>query len=129
MRAGRDEWDNPIRGGIYDGTDLTAISPPSVRTPDQAWDILPGKLHLDFSRPRQSSWKIIIRWWTPMRPASGTTVKTITDRVVDVYVDVNAMDDIVKAYVTVYKPHWISHGRSDYLYHCGIKRPSQTDNP
>ena len=27
--------------------------------------------------------------------------------IVDVYVDINALDDVVKAYVTVYKPHWI----------------------
>ena len=32
----------------------------------------------------------------------------VTDNVVDLYVDVNAVDDVVRAYITLYKPHWIT---------------------
>ena len=106
VRAGRDEWDNPIRGGVYDGTDLTAF----VRTqenPDQPIDILPGQLTLEFP-----GHKVVIENYHPLVAADATRVwyngDDITNRVVDIYVDVNAADDIVKAFVTVYKPHWIA---------------------
>lgn len=106
IRAGRDEWDNPVQGGIYDGTDLTAIVRPQ-QDPDEAWDILPGKLTLDF--PGHT---LVVENYHPMVEFDATRVwyngQDITNRVVDIYVDVNAMDDIVKAFVTVYKPHWIS---------------------
>ena len=42
LRAGRDEWDNPARGGIYNGTDLTALVRPQ-NNPDEAVDILPDR--------------------------------------------------------------------------------------
>ena len=48
----------------------------------------------------------------PMADPEATRVwyngQEITTHVVDIYVDVNALDDTVKAFVTVYKPHWIS---------------------
>ncbi len=103
--AGRDEWDNPIRGGIYDGTDLTALVRPQ-QDPDQAWDILPGRVTLTF--PGHA---VVVENYHPMVDPDATRVwyngQDVTDRVVDVYVDVNALDDVVKAYITVYKPHWI----------------------
>jgi hypothetical protein len=106
VRAGRDEYDNPIRGGIYDGTDLTAY----VRlqdNPDAPIDILPGKLTLTFP-----GHEIVLENYHPMVEPEATRVwyngQEVTSRLVDVYVDVNAQDDIVKAFVSVYKPHWIS---------------------
>ena len=106
LRAGRDEYDNPVQGGIYDGTDLTAIVRPQ-EAPAEAWDILPGRLTLTF--PGHT---IVLENYHPMVALDATRVwyngQEITDRVVDVYVDVNALDDIVKAFVTVYKPHWIA---------------------
>lgn len=106
LRAGRDEYDNPVQGGIYDGTDFTAI----VRTqdnPEAALDILPGKLTLTFP-----GHQIVLENYHPMVALDSTRVwyngQDITNRVVDVYVDVNAQDDSVKAFVTVYKPHFIS---------------------
>ena len=106
LRAGRDEYDNPIRGGIYDGTDLTAIVRPQDN-PDNALDILPGKLTLTF--PGHA---IVLENYHPLVTPEATRVwyngQEITNRVVDVYVDVNAQDDAVKAFVSVYKPHWIA---------------------
>ena len=106
LRAGRDEWDNPMRGGIYDGTDVTALIRPQDN-PDDALDILPGKLTLTF--PGHS---IVLENYHPMVEPDATRVwyngQDITNRVVDVYVDVNALEDTVKAFVTVYKPHWIA---------------------
>ncbi len=106
LRAGRDEYDNPIRGGIYDGTDLTAIVRPQ-ENPEEAWDILPGRLTLNF--PGHT---IVLENYHPMVELDATRVwyngQEVTNRVVDVYIDVNALEDVVKAYVTVYKPHWIA---------------------
>jgi hypothetical protein len=106
VRAGRDEWDNPIRGGIYDGTDLTAVVRPQ-QNPEAAWDILPGKLTLTF--PGHT---LVLENFHPLAEPQATRVwynnQDITDRVVDVYVDVNALDDVVKAFVTVYKPRWLA---------------------
>lgn len=103
--AGRDEWDNPVRGGIYDGTDLTALVRPQ-QDPEQAWDILPGRVTLTFP-----GHVVVLENYHPMVDPDATRVwyngQDVTDRIVDVYVDINALDDIVKAYVTVYKPHWI----------------------
>ena len=106
LRAGRDEWDNPIRGGIYEGTDLTALVRPQDN-PDEAVDILPGRLTLTF--PGHS---VVLENYHPMVEPDSTRVwyngQDITDRVVEVYIDVNALEDVVKAFVTVYKAHWIA---------------------
>ena len=32
----------------------------------------------------------------------------ITHNVMEVFVDINAIDNDVKAYITIYKPHWIA---------------------
>jgi len=106
LRAGRDEWDNPVRGGIYEGTDLTALVRP-LDNPEDAFDILPGRLTLTF--PGHS---VVLENYHPLVIPDATRVwyngQDITSRVVDVYVDVNALTDTVKAFVTVYKAHWIA---------------------
>ena len=106
LRAGRDAWDNPTRGGIYEGTDLTASVRPQDN-PDDAFDILPGRLTLTF--PGHT---VVLENYHPMVEPASTRVwyngQEITDRVVDVYMDINALSDSVKAFVTVYKAHWIA---------------------
>lgn len=106
LRAGRDEYDNPVQGGIYGGTDLTAIVRPQGN-PDDAVDILPGKLTLTFP-----GHEVVVENYHPMVDPQATRVwynkQEVTNRVVDVYIDVNAQDDTVKAFISVYKPHWIS---------------------
>ena len=105
LRAGRDDFDNPSPGGILDGADLTAIVRPQD-DPDNPVDILPGRLTLEFP-----GHNLVIENFHPMVELDNTRVwyngEEVTRRVVDVYVDVNAVDDLVKAYITVYKPHWI----------------------
>lgn len=106
LQAGRDEYGNPDRGGIYDGTDLTAI----VRLsddPDTPIDLLPGCVTLNF--PGHT---ILLENYHPMVELDATRVtyngNDVTNRIVDLYVDVNAVDDVVKAYITIYKAHWIA---------------------
>lgn len=106
LRAGRDEYDNPMQGGVYDGTALTAVVRPQD-TPDDALDVLPGKLTLIFP-----GHEVVLENYHPMGDPEATRLwyngQDVTNRVVDVYVDVNALDDVVKAFVSVYKPHFIS---------------------
>ncbi len=106
LRAGRDAWDNPIQGGIYNGTELTALVRPQ-NDPEDALDILPGRLSLTF--PGHS---VVLENYHPMVDPQATRVwyngEEITNRVVDVYVDVNALSDEVKAFLTVYKTHWLA---------------------
>ena len=106
LRAGRDEWDNPIQGGIYNGTVLTAVVRPQD-DPEDALDILPGRLSMTF--PGNS---VVLENHHPRVDPQATRVwyngEEITNRVVDVYVDVDALGDAVKAFVTVYKTHWLA---------------------
>jgi hypothetical protein len=106
LQAGRDEWGNPASGGVLDGADLTAFVRPQD-DPDNPADILPGRITLNF--PDHS---IILENMHPLVEVDMTRVwyngEDVTNRVVDVYVDVNAVDNVVKAFITVYKPHWIA---------------------
>ncbi len=106
LLAGRDDYGNPDAGGIYAGTQLTAIVRPQD-DPMNPMDILPGRVSVQFP-----GHEIIIENLHPLVMLDNTHVwyngEDITHRVVDVYVDVNVVDDVVSAYVTLYKPHWIA---------------------
>jgi hypothetical protein len=105
IKAGRDEFGDPISGGIFEGADLTAIIRPQ-ENPDSPFDILPGRISMDFP-----GYNLVVENSHPGVYLDQTRValngEDITARVVDLYVDVNAVDDVVSAWITVYKPHWI----------------------
>jgi NAD-dependent oxidoreductase involved in siderophore biosynthesis len=105
LHAGRDDFGDPTTGGIWDGADLTAIVRPQ-EDPDTPFDILPGRLTLQFPEG-----VVVLENYHPMVELTATRVlfnnDDVTNRVVDLYVDINAADDVVKAFLTVYKPHWI----------------------
>lgn len=104
IQAGRDEWNNPVRGGILQGASLTAYVRPQD-DPQSPIDVLPGRLSMQF--PGHT---LVLENFHPLVEPSATRVfynnDDVTERVIDVYVDVNAADDVVKAFVTLYKPHW-----------------------
>lgn len=104
LRAGRDEWGDPIRGGVFEGADLTALVRPA-EDPYSPWDVLPGRLTMEFP-----GYQLILENFHPGVYLDNTRVymngENITDRVIDLYVDINAVDDVVSAYVTVYKSHF-----------------------
>ena len=101
LRAGRDEWDEPTRGGIYEGCDLSALVRPQD-TPEDPFDILPGRLTLLFPNG-----EVILENPHPGVSLDQTQVylnnENITDRIVDLYVDINAVDDVVSAWLTTVK--------------------------
>lgn len=105
IRAGRDEFGDPISGGIYDGTSLTALVRPQDE-PMSPFDLLPGRIRMLFP-----GHEIVVENLHPGVEPQATRVAyngdDVTNRLVDLYVDVNAVDDVVSAYITVYKPHWI----------------------
>src|SRR4051794_7501212 len=102
LQAGRDEWGNPVQGGIWESADLTAIVRPQD-DPESPVDILPGRLTMEFP-----GHNIILENYHPMVELDSPRVwyngQDVTNRVVELYVDVNAVDDVVKAFITVYKP-------------------------
>ena len=104
LRAGRDEWGEPIRGGVFEGAEMTALVRPS-EDPYSPWDVLPGRLTMEFP-----GYQLIVENYHPQVFLDNLRVfmngENITDRVIDLYVDINAVDDVVSAYVTVYKSHF-----------------------
>ena len=108
--AGRDEDGDPISGGIFDGASLTAIIRPQ-ENPDQPFDILPGRLTMECP-----GYTLVLENFHPGVYLNQTQVflnnENVTSRVVDLYVDINSVDDIVTAWATIYKSHFF---RSDEL--------------
>lgn len=104
MHAGRDDFNNPDRGGVYDGGTITAV----VRTQDNPnfeMGIFPGRLEMNF--PGHS---IVIENTHPGFAFEFTRLsyngRDVTGNIVDLLVNVNAIDNVVQAYITLYKAHW-----------------------
>jgi hypothetical protein len=104
LRAGRDDWGNPISGGVFEGAELTALVRPA-EDPYAPWDVFPGRITMEFP-----GYQLVMENFHPAVYLDNTQIymngENITGRVVDFYVDINAVDDIVSAYVTVYKSHF-----------------------
>src|SRR5262249_34911894 len=106
LHAGRDGFGNPTGGGIQDGGELTAIVRPQDN-PDQPIDIFPGRLEMNF--PGNS---VVMENLDPMLSFGATRVwhngRELTDRIMDVYVDINGVDNVIQASITAFRPHWIA---------------------
>ena len=105
LKAGRDAYGEPDRGGVLNGGELTA----TIRTqadPDTPEGIFPGRIEMDF--PGHS---LQIENTHPTFSFEFTRVwyngRDVTDKIMDLYVDINAVDNVVQAYVTLYKAHWL----------------------
>lgn len=103
--AGRDEWGEASNGGIYNGGTITAIVRPQ-ENPNEEIGIFPGRLELTF--PGHS---LIIENDHPGFAFEMTRVwfdgHDVTNVVLDIHVDINAIEDIVRGYITLYRSHWI----------------------
>lgn len=106
MHASRDEFGDPAPGGVRTGGEMTAIVRPQ-ENPQQEIGIFPGRLEMNF--PGHS---LIVENTHPMFAFEFTRVwyngHEVTNNVMDLYVDINAVDNVVQAYVTLYKPHWFT---------------------
>lgn len=104
LRAGRDEWDEPVDGGIEVGADLTALVRPA-EDPHAPFDLLPGRVTLAF--PGGS---VVLENLHPGVDPRHTRVffngDDVTDRVVDLVVDINAVDNVTDAWLSLYRNRW-----------------------
>jgi hypothetical protein len=106
LHAGRDEDGEPRPGGVALGGEMTAF----VRPQDDVHDelpIFPGRLELRFPHH-----EIAIENRHPDFDFPHTRVwhngKEVTGNVVEVRVNVDAIENEVTAHITVYKRHWLA---------------------
>ncbi len=106
VHAGRDDFGDPCMGGINNGGEMTAIVRPQD-DPSQEIGIFPGRLEMVFP-----GHIIIVENTHPGFAFEFSRVlynsRDVTDNLVDLYVDINAADNVVSAYITLFKPHWIT---------------------
>lgn len=104
LHAGRNAYGDPDRGGVYDGGEINAIVRPQDN-PNNEIGIFPGRLEMNF--PGHT---IVIENSHPGFAFEATRVfyngQDVTGHVMDIYVDINAVDNVVQAYITLYKAHW-----------------------
>jgi hypothetical protein len=106
LHAGHDEYGEPADGGVGLGGDLTAF----VRTqadPDRELGVFPGRLEMLF--PQHN---VTIENTHPGFAFEFTRVwyngHDVTDDVIELIVNVDAPNNEVRAYITVYRSHWIA---------------------
>ena len=104
--AGRDDWGNPCDGGLADGGEMVAY----VRTqddPGREIGLFPGRVELN-----SPGHQLFVENTHPAFAIEFTRVwyngREVTDQVVELYYDVNADENEVKAYLTLYRAHWLS---------------------
>jgi len=106
MHAGRDVYNAPDRGGVYDGGEITAIIRPQDN-PNAELGIFPGRLEMNFP-----GHNIIIENTHPGFAFEFTRISynghDVTGNIVDLLVNFNYPDNIMQAYITLYKPHWLT---------------------
>lgn len=106
LHAGRDDDGEPVRGGIANGGEMTAIVRPQDN-PQVEEGIFPGRLEMSF--PGHT---LAVENTHPNFAIEFTRVwyngREVTREVLDLYVDVNSVDNFVKAYIVLYKAHWLS---------------------
>jgi hypothetical protein len=105
IRAGRDEFDEPIDGGIWEGCDMTAFVRP-MDNPDAPFDALPGRITLRFPFH-----EVIVENITPFVDPRGTRVfldgRDVSDQLVDLVVNIDAGNDMVEAVISVYRNRFL----------------------
>jgi hypothetical protein len=92
--------------GIAEGGQITAIVRPQDN-PQQEFGLFPGRLEMDF--PRHN---VVIENMHPGFAFEFTRVwfdgQDVTNHIMEIYVDINAVDNIVNAHLTLYRAHWFS---------------------
>jgi hypothetical protein len=106
LHAGRDGYNEPSGNGIFDGGELNAIVRPQEDS-SQEIGVFPGRLEMKF--PGHA---VVMENLDPMLSFTATRVwfdgRDVSNRIMDLYIDVNAVDNVVQASVTLYHPHWFS---------------------
>jgi hypothetical protein len=105
-KTGRNEFGEPDRGGVANGGEIVAYVRPQ-ENPEQQIAIFPGRLEMTF--PGHT---LVIENTHPTFAFEFTRIwhngRDVTHNIVEAFVDINAIDNDVKAYLTLYKPHWLT---------------------
>src|SRR5262249_51811152 len=106
LHAGRDSFGEPGGQGIFNGGEATAIVRPQA-DPEPPADIFPGRLELNFPEhcPILANPDPLLAF-TPTR--AWYNGQDVTRRIMDLYVDINAVDNVVQASITLFRPHWLT---------------------
>ena len=101
IETGRDSNGEPRKGGLRNGGQGTCFVLPQGKT--EEWAVFPGKIDLEFP-----THKITLENQSPTFALELTRVtldgNDVSDELLDLEIDVNAINDNVTAYLTLYKP-------------------------
>ncbi len=105
IEAGRDEYGSPARGGVRDGGQMSAVVR-SQDNPDQEQAIFPGTLQMNFP-----GHEVVVENVHPNFDFEFTRVlynqRDVTEQIVDLTVNIDAVNNEVQAVITLYRPHWL----------------------
>ena len=102
FETGRDYDGNPRKGGVQNGGDAYCYVLPQ-KSGDGEYAVFPGRIDLEFP-----THKVTIENQSPNFAIELTRVtldgKEITDELLDIEIDVNAIENNVSAYLRLFKP-------------------------
>jgi hypothetical protein len=103
LTTGRNDYGEPCRGGLRNGGDMTAYVMPQDDSQGE-YAIFPGRIDLEFPMH-----KLTVENASPQFAIEFTRVmmdnEDITDRIVDLQVDIDAVANNATAYLSLYRPH------------------------
>jgi hypothetical protein len=106
LTVNRDYNGRPIRGGLRNGGELTAYVLPQDDNAGE-FAIFPGKIDLEVP-----THKVTIENTSPQFAIEFTRIwldgNEVTEEVTDIEVTVDAVNNEVSGYITVFKPHFIA---------------------
>lgn len=106
MQTGRNEFGEPDTGGVSNGGEMTAYIETQA-TPDQQTPIFPGRMVV-----RVPNHEVVIENTHPQFLFEATQVwldqQNVSNNVIDLQVDVDAVNNNVKGYISLYKAHFFS---------------------
>jgi hypothetical protein len=106
LSTNRDLDGRPIRGGLSNGGSMTAYVLPQGDNPDE-YAIFPGKIDIEVP-----THKVTIENTSPQFAIEFTRVwldgNEVTEQVTDIEINVDAVNNQVSGYITVFKPHFLA---------------------
>ena len=103
FETGRDYDGEPRRGGLQNGGEATCYALPQQGGAGE-WALFPGKIDLEFP-----THKVTIENNNPTFAIEMTRVwldgQEVSDELLDLEIDINAIDNQVTAYLTLFRPH------------------------
>ena len=103
FETGRDYDGEPRKGGLQNGGQATCYAIPQQSGAGE-WALFPGKIDLEFP-----THKVTLENDNPTFAIEMTRVwldgQEVSEELLDLEIDINAIDNQVSAYLTLFKPH------------------------